>query len=93
MKTFIFSTLKCFVILMIPLKFFHSKKIPIPFEICLELSYDHLCVVPADLIICMLLFEYIRLLKKWFSTLPVDVGDRQSFQKSYRAGPIEHRDL
>lgn len=38
MKTFILSTLKCFVILMTLLNFFHSeKKITIPFEISLEL--------------------------------------------------------
>lgn len=78
---------------MIPLKFFHGQKISIPFEIYLELSCDHLYVVPADLIIGMLMYEYVGLLKKWFSARPDNVGDCQSSQKSYRACPIEHWDL
>lgn len=55
----------------------------------MELSCDHLCVVPADLIIRMLVYAYSGLLKKQFSDSHAKVGDRQSSQKSYRACSIE----
>lgn len=82
MKTFILSTLKCFAILMIPLNIWYLKWYPYTY---FELSCDHLCVVPADLIIGVLAYKYTGLLKKWFSVRPDNVGDRQPSQKSYRA--------
>lgn len=72
---------------------FLQNNISVAFEIYLELFCDRLCVVPPDMIIEMLVCEYIELLKKWFNARPINVEDHQSSQKPYRVCPIDHQDM